>query len=155
MSQISNIAKIQVGDTLPPIVKQISQQRINWYAEASGDFNPIHINEDFAKKTPFGGTIAHGMLVLSFTSALMSNVFGAEWISRGTLSARFKAAARPGDIITTTGTVTSIEYQNDIHCIKCSVESRNQAGEIVITGNTTVKLPSNDASNKTGIPHGQ
>jgi len=148
VNQLSDISKLHVGDTLPPVVKQIDQQRINWYAEASGDFNPIHINEDFAKKTPFGGTIAHGMLVLSFTSALMSNAFGAQWLSSGNLSMRFKAAARPGDTITTTGTIVSIEYQDSIPCIKCSVESRNQANELVITGNTTIKLQQTNASIK-------
>ncbi len=146
MDQLRDISKIQVGDTLPAVIKQIDQKRINWYAEASGDFNPIHINEEFAKRTPFGGTIAHGMLVLSFTSALMSNVFGADWLSSGTLSTRFKAAARPGDTITTTGTIVSIEYQGNIPCIKCNIESRNQLGEIIITGNTTVKLQSTNAS---------
>ena len=148
MNQPKKISEINIGDILPPVVKQIAQERIQLYAEASGDFNPIHINEEFAQKTPFGGTIAHGMLVLSFTSALMCNTFGLDWLSSGTLSVRFKAAARPGDVIITSGAITSIEYQDNIPLVKCNVESRNQAGEVVITGNTTVKLLSTSASVK-------
>ena len=140
MNQAVEFSKIRAGDAISPIVKHIDQTRVNLYAEASGDFNPIHIDEDFATRSPFGGTIAHGMLILSYVSEMMATAFGRSWLTGGKLSVRFKAAARPGDTITTTGRVNSIDHRNGITCINCGVESCNQAGEAVITGNTAVEL---------------
>ncbi len=67
---------IHQGDNLPSVVKHITQKDINLYAEASGDFNPIHIDETFAAQTPLGGTIAHGMLVLAYVSEMLAIAFG-------------------------------------------------------------------------------
>ncbi len=58
---------------------------------ASGDFNPIHVDESFAAQTPFGGTIAHGMLILAYVSEMMTLAFGQSWLSGGKLSVKFKA----------------------------------------------------------------
>ena len=82
---------------LPALKKVVTQQNINLYAEASQDFNPIHIDEDFAKKTALGGTIAHGMLILAYASQMMSDTFGRNWLTNGKLNIRFKKPARPGD----------------------------------------------------------
>ena len=68
------------GDSLPTVVKHITQKDINLYAEASGDFNPIHIDETFAAQTPLGGTIAHGMLILAYISEMMTTAFGKSWL---------------------------------------------------------------------------
>ena len=52
---------------------EVSQQRINTFAEATGDFQFIHVDEEKAKLTPFGGTIAHGFLTLSLIPVLTQN----------------------------------------------------------------------------------
>jgi 3-hydroxybutyryl-CoA dehydratase len=134
------LSDIHQGDSLPQVVKQITQSVINRYAEASGDFNPIHIDEAFAAQTPLGGTIAHGMLILAYASEMMTLAFGKSWLSGGSLSIRFKAAARPGDTITTSGKIDSIEHPDGIPHVKCSLECANQKGEVVITGSAVVKL---------------
>ena len=59
-----------------PVVKEITQEMINEYADAIGDHNPIHVDPEFAKTTPFSGTIAHGMLVAASISELMAREFG-------------------------------------------------------------------------------
>ena len=51
----------------------------------------------FARRTPFGGTIAHGMLVLALIGEMMRGAFGEAWFSTGRLKVRFKAPTRPGD----------------------------------------------------------
>ncbi len=56
---------------------EVSQERINKFAEATGDFQFIHIDEEKAKLTPFGGTIAHGFLTLSLIPVLSSMTEGA------------------------------------------------------------------------------
>ena len=88
---------------LPSVVKHITQEGINLYAEASGDFNPIHIDEAFAAQTPLEGTIAHGMLILAYLSQMMTEAFGDNWLEGGKLSVRFKAPVRPEDTITAKG----------------------------------------------------
>ena len=140
MKEKAKLSDIHQGDSLPTIVKHLSQQKINLYAEASGDYNPIHIDEAFAAKTPLGGTIAHGMLILAYASEMMTKAFGQSWLEGGKLSIRFKAAARPQDTITTSGQVDSIEDKDGIPHVNCSLECRNQNGDVIISGGAVVKL---------------
>ena len=140
MKEKAKLSDIHQGDSLPTIVKHLSQQKINLYAEASGDYNPIHIDEAFAARTPLGGTIAHGMLILAYASEMMTKAFGQSWLEGGKLSIRFKAAARPQDTITTSGQVDSIEDKDGIPHINCSLECRNQNADVVISGGAVVKL---------------
>ena len=135
------LTNIQEGNALNPVIKHITQEKINLYAEASGDFNPIHVDESFAAKTPFGGTIAHGMLNLAYVSEMMALAFGQSWLSEGKLSARFKQSARPGDTVTINGKIDSIEQKNGVSYATCSFECRNQKGEIIVTGEAAVRLP--------------
>ncbi|MGB5926433.1 MAG: MaoC family dehydratase [Dehalococcoidia bacterium] len=134
--------EIQEGKVLNPVVKHITQEKINLYAEASGDFNPIHIDESFAAKTPLGGTIAHGMLDLAYVSEMMTSAFGESWLSGGKLRAKFKEPARPGDTLTITGKINCIEQKSDVSYANCGFECRNQKGEAIITGEAIVKLSS-------------
>ena len=133
---------IQEGKTLNPVVKHITQEKINLYAEASGDFNPIHIDESFAAKTPFGGTIAHGMLNLAYVSEMMTSAFGQNWLSGGKLRAKFKESARPGDTMTISGKIDCVEQKDDVSYANCSFECRNQKGEAIVAGEAIIKLSS-------------
>lgn len=128
------------GMNLPDIKKVITQENINLYAEASRDFNPIHIDEAFAKKTPLGGTIAHGMLILAYVSQMMSAAFGQSWLAGGKLSVRFKTPARPGDTITVSGRISRVEKSDGQTSIRCDVLCQNQNGESVITGETNLRV---------------
>ena len=87
-----------------PVSRRLQQPMLNAYADASGDHNPIHIDEAFAKTTQMGGTIAHGMLVLSFISEMMAGAFGKRWLESGSLEVRFRNPARPGDTVTASAT---------------------------------------------------
>ncbi len=136
------IRNIYEGESLPTLVKNITQDKINLYAEASGDFNPIHIDESFAAQTPLGGTIAHGMLILAYVSELMTQAFGINWISGGNLSVRFKSPARPGDTVTVSGIINTVTHDNDCTNISCTLTCCNQKDESIVTGGATVKLHS-------------
>ncbi len=133
---------MQAGKALDPVVKHITQEKINLYAEASGDFNPIHIDEAFAAKTPFAGTIAHGMLNLAYVSEMMTSAFGQSWLSGGKLRAKFKEVARPGDTLTISSKIDCIEQKDDVSYANCPFECRNQKGEVIVVGEAIVKLPS-------------
>jgi 3-hydroxybutyryl-CoA dehydratase len=132
---------LQKGENLPQLVKCVTQENINLYAQASGDFNPIHVDEDFARKSPYGGTIAHGMLILSYLSQMMAIAFSHGWLSGGKLNVRFKEPARPGDVITVSGNIRNIEQEESKIQVSCNVLCQNQKGEVVITGESSLRLP--------------
>ena len=129
------------GTVLPELVRRVTQPDINKYADASGDHNPIHIDEQFAASTPLGGTIAHGMLVLAYVSEMLSSAFGEPWDSSGRLSIRFRSPARPGDTLTVSGQVEAVAEENGIVLVTCPVSCCNQAGEVVVSGEGRVRVP--------------
>jgi len=131
---------VTAGQQIPGFTREVVQADIRRYAEASGDFNPIHIDEDFARATPLGGTIAHGMLVLAYMSEMMARAFGDAWDETGRFSARFRSPARPGDRLEVTGHVESVNDESDIVVVTCSLSCRNQAEEVVVTGEARVNL---------------
>ena len=133
------VSELQEGMLIPGVTRNIIQRNIHLYAQASNDFNPIHIDEDFARKTPLGGTIAHGMLVLAYVSHMMTAAFGRAWLSGGGLNIRFKTPARPGDTITVSGRVLKIERGENRISVRCEVLCQNQKGEAIITGEATLK----------------
>lgn len=134
------------GMDLPEVKKTITQENINLYAEASQDFNPVHIDEDFARKTPLGGTIAHGMLILAYVSQMMTTAFGRRWLVGGKLNVRFKAPARPGDTIKVSGRISKLENKDGQTIINCSILCTNQKGELVITGEAELGVKNNENS---------
>lgn len=125
---------LELGAKLAPVVKELSQEKIDRYALASGDGNPLHTDAEFAARTQFGGTIAHGMLVLAYLSEMLTAAFGQAWLSGGRLKVRFRAPARPGDTVTASGRVVRAEAGRTV----CEVECRNQNGETLISGEVEV-----------------
>ncbi len=137
--------ELKEGVSLPTVSKKVVQDNVNRYAKASGDFNPIHIDADYARQTPLGGTVAHGMLILAYLSQMMTDAFGRDWLSGGKLNVRFRAPARPGDVITVSGSVRRVEKGDGYQMVDCEVLCHNQNGEPVITGDARVKIESNEA----------
>jgi 3-hydroxybutyryl-CoA dehydratase len=137
----------EVVPEVRPLLRRITQQGIQRYAEASGDFNPIHVDEEYARKTIFGGTIAHGMLVLAYLSELMAAAFGHDWLAGGRLKVRFRAPARPGDTLTARaeprrarlpdGQARQIDGER---LLEYGVECCNQKGETLISGTAEVAV---------------
>ena len=123
-------------DTLPPVERRITQEQLVQYADASGDHNPLHLDEEFARGTPYGRTIAHGMLVLALVSELMTRSFGGSWLRGGRLKTRFRAPVFPGDTVRATGTLKT----SDDNSATYEVAVTNQNGENVITGDASVAL---------------
>ncbi len=132
---------LREGAPLPEFVRRVTQSDINRYAEASGDYNPIHIDPAFAASTPLKGTIAHGMLVLAFMSEMLVRVFGDAWDQSGQLTTKFRSPVRPGDTLTVAGQVESLQYDSDIVLTTCSLWCRTQAEEVVVSGEARVRVP--------------
>ena len=140
------VSDLKDGLSLPGLEKQVSQEKINRYASVSKDFNPIHIDEDYARKTSMCGTIAHGMMVLAYISQMMTAAFGRHWLTGGQLNIRFKAPARPGDIITVSGRIRHVEKDPEQNLVDCDVLCQNQAGESLITGEARVRIANDENS---------
>jgi 3-hydroxybutyryl-CoA dehydratase len=125
-----------VGYALPTITKRITQEQLQAYADASGDHNPLHLDPAFAAATQFGGTIAHGMLVLAFASEMLTAAFGRAWLNSGRLKIRFRAPTRPGDTVEATGHVTKIDGAR----VVCEIECRSGTGEVLVSGEAEVTV---------------
>ena len=107
---MASIEELQIGqsDTYERIV---TERDIEDFAKISGDDNPVHLNEDFAKTTIFKGRIAHGMLAASFISTTVGTKlpgYGAIYISQ---NLRFKAPVKIGDKVITTATIKDINTE--------------------------------------------
>lgn len=123
-----------------PLSRRVTQEAIQRYAEAAGDFNPIHVDEEFARKTPFGGTIAHGMLVLAYVSETMAAAFGRDWLAGGRLKVRFRAPARPGDTLTVRAEPRRERQADGERVLEYAVECANQNGGTLISGTAEVSV---------------
>lgn len=131
---------MQKGDTLPQVEKQVEQTRIEQYASASGDFNPIHIDHEFATQTQFGGTIAHGMMVAATISEIMTSAFGRDWAQSGKMKIRFRSPVKPGQTVTATGSVQRVTPSGNSSRIVCTVSVVKDDGEVAISGQTEVTV---------------
>lgn len=141
------LKELNVGTSLPESKRRVTQEHINLYAEASKDFNPIHIDPEFARQVGLDGTIAHGMLVLAYISEFMTISFGQTWLDSGNISARFKSPARPGDTITVSGKVTGVQREDGSILVDCDVLCQNQRDEPVIVCETKVRVKTDEDSN--------
>ena len=130
----------QKGDPLPTIEKVVTQDQIEKYARASGDFNPIHVDQEFAASTQFGGTIAHGMMVAATISEMMTAAFGRDWSESGSMKIRFRSPVKPGQRITTQGSVRRVDEAEGISRISCTVSVVKDDGETAIAGQAEVRL---------------
>ena len=133
---MASIEELQIGqsDTYERIV---TEKDIKDFAEISGDNNPVHLDEDFAKTTIFKGRIAHGMLAASFISTTVGTKlpgYGAIYISQ---NLTFKAPVRIGDKVITTATIEDInkEKKRVTMSTKCAVGKK-----IVVEGHAELML---------------
>ena len=127
--------KFNVGDTAE-IRKRITAADIESFAGVSGDYNPIHLDEEFAKATRFGRRIAHGMLTASLISSVIANQLPGEGSIYLGQTLQFVAPVFLDDEITARVTVKQI--RDDKPIVKLDTICVNQRDEIVIRGEATV-----------------
>jgi 3-hydroxybutyryl-CoA dehydratase len=124
--------------------KTITEADIVLFSGVSTDANVLHLDADYARGTPFGGRIAHGMLVASLISAVLGNRLpGAGWIYLGQ-TLNFKAPVRPGDTVTATVVIREIVAAKGriVLDARCTVADRVVvSGEAVMMHGAYVKHP--------------
>ena len=127
--------KFKTGDTAS-LSKTISEADVQAFADVTGDHNPIHLDEEFAKSTRFGRRIAHGMLSASLISSAIANKLpgpGSIYLSQ---TLKFVAPVYLGDTVTARISVTAIREDKPILSLETICE--NQRGEVVVKGEATV-----------------
>ena len=133
---------INVGDEIPKLVKGPLQKLQHvMYAGASGDFNPLHTDDDFAKAVGMkDGVITHGMLIMGFVGQAITN-----WIPKKELKrfgVRFAGMTKPGNTITVTGKVRDKRSQSGQNLITCDITAMDETGDVKVTGSFDAALPS-------------
>ena len=123
--------------------KTITEADIVIFAGISGDNNPLHLNEEFAKESIFRGRIAHGML----TAVFIATVLGTKLPGPGCIymnqEVKFRAPVRPGETVTTTVTISDVfvEKKRVIAQSVCKVRDK-----IVVEGKSVLLVPSRESN---------
>jgi 3-hydroxybutyryl-CoA dehydratase len=126
--------------------RTVSAEDVDKFGEVSGDFNPLHFDDEYAKGTIFRGRIAHGMLSLSY----LSTVLGTKLPGAGSIfmsaTTRFKAPVRIGDTVTAVCTVREIDIPKKRVTFDCVCK----VGDVVVVeGEALVRVPSREGKEKT------
>ncbi|MFV3074289.1 MaoC family dehydratase [Niveispirillum fermenti] len=118
--------------------RTITETDIVMFAGISGDTNPMHLNEEYARATPFGGRIAHGMLSACFITTVLGTRLPGPGCIYMSQNLRFRSPVRIGETVTTTVTVTGLvpDKRRVLLSTNCTVGDR-----IVIDGDAMVMVP--------------
>ncbi len=118
--------------------KTITKEDVQTFAKVTGDHNPVHLDEDYAKDTLFKKCIAHGML----SAGLISKVIGTQLPGHGTIylgqTLNFKKPVYIGDTITTVVSIKSINPEKKF--LTLETYCKNQKGKVVLEGEATVMI---------------
>ena len=128
---------LQIGDKFST-ARLVTDELVRKFAEVSGDYNPIHLDEEFAKTTRFGKRIAHGMLSGAFISAVLGNEFNNRKIIYLSQTMKFIAPVYIDDTVTTASTVTNIREDKGI--VRLETICTNQNGDTLVTGEAVVMI---------------
>lgn len=133
-----SIDELKVGD-VAEFAKTVAETDIYLYAGITGDFNPAHVNEAYAKTTFFKTRIAHGMLTAGFISAIIANQLPGPGTIYLKQDLSFLAPVHMGDTIT--GRVEVIELNAEKNRVRLKTTCSNQDGVMVISGEGLVSPP--------------
>lgn len=128
------------------IFENVTIELIEKFANCSGDYSPIHMNEEYAKNSIFRGRIAHGILSAAFISKFLGMHFPGEGTIYLEQNLKFKQAVYPGDQLRISGEVISIDRDRNI----CEIKTNciNQNGKIVVEGLAKVMPPKGEKNDR-------
>lgn len=131
MHEGKSIHELKIGDSAQ-FSKTIMESDIELFAKATGDFNPVHLDQTYAEKTFFKGRIAHGLLSLGLISTILGNVLPGHGTIYLSQEVKFLAPVRIGD--TVTAKVEVIELIPEKNRAKFRTTCTNQDGTVVVDG---------------------
>ena len=135
--KVTKYTDVNLGQSTE-VTHTITEEDIQIFGDLSGDYNPLHFNEDWASKTIFKGRIAHGILTASY----ISTAIGMKLPGPGTIylgqKMNFKRPVRIGDTIT--ARVEVVEKNDEKEHITLSTICTNQEGKVVLDGDAIITL---------------
>lgn len=136
--------EFQIGQKFVSNPITVTDAHITFFAGLSGDFNPLHINEEFAKKTIFNGRIAHGLLTLTLTSGSLGMLVAGTAIAFLGMTVKFIAPVKIGDTIYAEAVVKDKQYKEKYNggVVVFQITIKNQRGEKVVEGESTLLISS-------------
>ena len=135
-----DLEELTVDQKLEPMVKPpITRVQLAQYAGASGDFNPLHLDDDFAKKIGLGGAVAHGMLVMGFLGEYVMKI-AAQQARVANFKMRFGKMTVLGDEIKCSGIVERTYEEDGKRCIALDLTAEKVSGEVVGSGSAILQL---------------
>jgi acyl dehydratase len=131
---------VKVGDELPPLVKSpVDRLQIARYVGAAGDYNPLYVDEPYARSAGFPSTRAPGMIAMGFLAEL-----ACDWVRGARLrrfQSRFVKIIWPNDVLTARGRVTERRFEpGGVYSVDIEVWAENQKGELMARGLATFQL---------------
>ncbi|GAV23525.1 MaoC/PaaZ C-terminal domain-containing protein [Carboxydothermus pertinax] len=134
------VSELKPGDEFPALKKEpVTRVQIARYAGASGDFNPLHLDDAAGIALGTGGVIAHGMLIMGFAGQAVTS-----WIPKKALKkfgVRFVGMTRPGESITVEGKITEVKVQGEEYSITAKITAKGQNQNLKIKGSFAALLP--------------
>jgi acyl dehydratase len=132
--------EVQVGATRSMVVvDNLTRTQIVMYAGASGDYNPLHTDEEYTTKIAgYPSVFAHGMLSMGATGRVLTDWFGVDRLTR--YGVRFVNQVWPGDSLTATATVSAVRQEGGRHLVDLEITTTNQDGKPVVTGTATASV---------------
>lgn len=118
--------------------KKVTESDVENFAKVTGDFNPMHMDEEFAKETQFGGRIAHGMISAGMISAAIGNKLpgpGSIYLGQ---TLRFDRPVKFNDVLSVSVEVIKIDEKPNFKIATIRTNVYNQKGELVTEGEATV-----------------
>ncbi len=132
---------VDVGGELTTLAKQPTTRQLVMWAGASGDYNPIHYDKDFAQNRGLPGIVVHGQLIGCFLGQMVTDWAGEQGRLKQ-LTLNYRRMNFPGEALTCKGTVTKKYIEDGRHFVVCSLWAENPKGEKTVTGTAVVTLPS-------------
>ena len=136
---------LNAGDIIDGPSFAVSRESIRAFCEASLDFNPLHLDDDYMKnnfgKTNFGGIIMHGMNNFGVITKMLTDWIYQHGGVQRRLETRWKAPVKPGDTITPSAVVTAGKDTQGGRWYTLDVQVQNQRGELVAVGEAMVEIP--------------
>ncbi len=130
---------VHLGDEVPPLSKgPVDRVQLVRYAGASGDFNPVHVDEVYARSLGMPSVYAPGMLVMGMLGQLLSDWARGAQLRR--YSVRFSKTVWPGDALTARGRVMERWGEAGKYFVETDLWVENQKGELVLRGSALVQL---------------
>jgi 3-hydroxybutyryl-CoA dehydratase len=124
-----------VGDK-ETVTLTLTEEHVEAFAKATGDFNPLHMDQEYAEQTPFGKRIAHGVLL----NGIISGILGTKMPGLGTvareMNAKFSRPAFIGDTIT--AVVELVEKKERVNMCNFKYFVNNNEGKTIVKGNAIV-----------------